>query len=117
MDFKVYLTQLEQVVCKGIGTIYTTQTKFWVKDGKLEIPELIGDIDTDKSIVISYYGFPRKSKGFRNDKSVEEKRDCYLIQFNQIHLEHILKLEPTLIHDFMSFKQELVWKRWGNEKS
>ena len=114
MDFNNYLIRLEQeVIVKGIGTTYTTLTKFWVKDGKLEIPELKGDIDTDLSVIVSYYGYVRKSRGFRNQKGIEEKRDCHLIQFNQIKFEHILKLAPTLVNDFVEFKQQLVNIRWS----
>ena len=117
MDFNNYLIRLEQeVIVKGISTFYNTQTKFWVKEGKLLIPQLVGDVDTDLSVVISYYGFPRKSRGFRNqidDKN--EKRECFIIQFNQIKFQHILKLAPTLINDFVEFKQQLVNIRWGNE--
>ena len=116
MDFNNYLIRLEQeVIVKGISTFYNTQTKFWVKDGLLLIPELKGDIDTDLSVIVSYYGCVRKSRGFRNQTGVEEKRECFIVQFNQIKFEHILKLAPTLVNDFVEFKQELVNIRWGNE--
>jgi len=101
------------MVVKGIGTIYTTQTKFWVKDGKLFIPELLGDIDTELSVIIAYYGHTRKSRGFRNQTGKEEKRECFIVQFNQIKFEHILKLAPTLVNDFVEFKQQLVNIRWS----
>lgn len=112
MDYKQYLLKLEQALCSAVGTLYNTQIICKGVDKPISIDLLQGYIDTDKILIISYYGIVRRSNAFI--KQLGKEVVSYIINFNQIKIEHLIKLDSTLINDFFTFKQKIVEERFKN---
>ena len=121
-NFSTFLTQFEAMLVLGIDKgIYTTQTNFWTApqppQNNFLYFKIQGDIDTDKVLVVSYYGVVRKSRGFQElgKKTKDKKIKTHLVQFSQVKIEHIYKLAPHLLEGFIPFKQQAIGLRWGNK--
>lgn len=123
MNLREYITQFEREVARGI-ILNNTDPKMElipIRPGKLartKFALFIGNIFPDELIfAIDYYGFFKKSTGFED--YVLELRGKYpgeqikaisasVVHFAAIKIETVAECAPTLLADFIEFKQVLL---------
>ena len=123
-----YLKLFEKnIVVAGVeqNLIQYSKVMVPVKDGKLDgtqFGEFLGNrFDSEKILVIDYYGLLKKSSGFieryNSYTEVEVKRlQSDIVHFASIKIEDIVNLDKDLAVDFPGFKKYLVALR-GFKKS
>lgn len=120
-----YLKKFEQMLAQGVkDNIFTKSELVSVRGsrlGKTRFGILMGFIiDSDIDFVIDYYGFFKRSKGFArrikeyqqsNKKRQIKAIETIVVHFPSLRIEHIAKLDPSLVEDFPKFKAFLLTKR------
>lgn len=128
MDFRSYIELFEQeVVVTGIESgMLGKEESVPVRSGKLAITSFakkIGPtVNSSIPFAVDYYGFFKKSKGFRKflqliaknllGKQVKEVQ-IPLVHFAAIQIEDVVELaeSPDIVTDFVNFKKELLTLR------
>lgn len=120
--FKDYRDSFEEVVIEGVRLgMLGMEKSIPITPGKLsrkQIGRVMGsEIATDKSVVIDYYGYMKKSRGFNlavaaavrtfSGKQVKMVNTT-VVHFNSIRLEIIAKIAPSLVANFGNFKKTIL---------
>jgi hypothetical protein len=122
MDFfNKYMKTFERAVVQGVRDgLLGTLRPVPVTPGRLSrkrIGKALGrDIDSELPVVIDYYGFMKKSKGFHlSAKEVTEETgkqvktiEAPVVHFNSLRLEVLGKINPDLIQQFGDFKKAIL---------
>jgi len=130
MDFNTYIKKFEtEVVLSGVEAgVFTKEENVSLRPGKLSAKtfgKTMGQvIDTDEVLVIDYYGFQRKSRGFFNrvaalqrhlkDRQVKSIK-APIVHFGSVKIETLAKLTDDfeILGGFPKFKDWVVQLRWG----
>jgi len=128
MDFRAYLKEFEErvvlggIASSGLGKLERVSAK----NGSLDdtpFAALLGkDIDTDMFLVIDYYGYKKKSRGFKKwiskgehlavGKGKQVKQiDVLTVHFNSIRFEEVLETAPDMVRLFPEFKSRILIER------
>jgi hypothetical protein len=122
MDFfKPYLREFEKAVVQGIlDGLLGAVRHIPVSPGRLSrkrIGKTLGkEVDSDVSLVIDYYGFMKKSRGFNLEAKEVVKStgkqvkniEAPIVHFNSLRLEVLGKINPELIQHFGDFKKAIL---------
>jgi hypothetical protein len=127
-SFEKYKTLFEEAVAEGVykgllGSVKSVP----VSPGKLSrrtIGTVLGEIiEVDTALVIDYYGYMKKSKGF-NDlvgeviESLSGRQvkmiEAPVVHFNAVRLEVLAKIAPDLVSGFGDFKKAVLDAREFN---
>jgi hypothetical protein len=91
---------------------------------KRKIAKVLGkQINTGRVLVVDYYGYMKKSKGFSkmmkgvitSFKGKQLKTiEVPVVHFNSVRLEILAKIAPELIEDFSKFKKTILDARGFN---
>jgi hypothetical protein len=124
-DFKKYLNAFEsQVICQGVVYGVLGQKELVAtRNGKLSrtaFGRLIGnELNFDHPLAIDYYGFLKKSIGFKEMVRESEAQlrmiECVVVHFAAVKIEEIVEISPNLVAEFPVFKQQML-KRRGFKK-
>lgn len=120
----------EHVVIRGVSKgVFKRVTDIPIRDGKLARTRFglaVGTpIDTDFNLVIDYYGYFKKSRGFIASADREQDADeaikflqTKIVFFQAIKVEDIVKIseDPGLIVKFTKIKDELLVRRGFKKK-
>lgn len=130
MDFQKYLNKFEvDAVAVGVRRgLLGKEDGVSVRRGKLSAKTFgqnLGPvIDIDDILVIDYYGFQKKSRGFFQrvyamqrhlpDKQIKNVR-APVVHFGAIKIETLAKVtsDIELLGYFPMFKEQIVKMRWG----
>jgi hypothetical protein len=121
MGFETYLRRFEQdVICEGVKRGVLGQKEMVaVRNGKLcktEFGKLLGfELAFDCPLAIDYYGFMKKSTGFRamlsETRSQVRMIECDVVHFASVKMEDIVEIAPKLVAEFPVFKKQMLEKR------
>jgi len=128
MNFETYKVDFEAAIVGGVADGLLGKIKSVpVHHGKLHkrrIAQVMGDeMDTDLLIAIDYYGYMKRSRGFKNYvKEVMEKykgsqvklASATVVHFNSVRLEILAKIATNLVADFGDFKKAVLDAREFN---
>lgn len=120
--FTVYRDEFEKALVRGVITEVLGSLKpVPILPGKLSrkrIGKTMGSrIETDEVVVIDYYGYMKKSRGFGtfvkevqlDQKGKQVKMiNAPIVHFNSIRLEVIAKISPELVQKFGDFKKAVL---------
>lgn len=130
MDFYKYLNKFEtDAVAVGVQMgLLGKEDSVSVRNGKLSAKSfgrVMGPVlNTDDILVIDYYGFQKKSRGFFtrvealqrhfSDKQIKNIR-APVVHFGAIKIETLAKItsDIELLGGFPMFKEQIINMRWG----
>lgn len=132
MQFFEYLEALEkEVLVRAIAdNLLGTPRKVSVRQGKLDATNfatLLGaEVDTDIPLAIDYYGYVKKSRGFKKylmdiRESAEPSQirsvSVPVVHFAALKVEMIAQLSPHLVGSFPWFKGQMLKLRGFNSNN
>ena len=123
-----YLLRFEEAVVKGIKSGLLGRRKmvpaYPGKLAKRKIGRTLGgEIDSEDVVVIDYYGYMKKSRGFsrmldevRGDNAGKQLKmiEAPTVHFNSVRLEVIAKIDADLVAGFGDFKKLVLDAREFN---
>jgi hypothetical protein len=126
--FDSYAEKFEQAVALGVSSGVLGKTKSVpVHPGKLakkKIGQVLGEqISVGSVVVIDYYGYMKKSYGFKLmvkeviatlDGKQLKMVEAPVVHFNSIRLEVLAKIAPGLVAGFAEFKKAILDAREFN---
>ena len=126
--FEDYKARFEAVVVQGVRRQLLGAVKpvpvMPCKLQKQKIGRVLGDeIDTEEALAIDYYGYVKKSRGFKrlvqevgeNQKGKQVKMiEVPIVHFNSVRLEMLAKVALDVVADFGKFKKAVLDAREFN---
>lgn len=125
IGFEKYLQRFEKAIARGVEAgMLGTDRMVPVSHGRLaskRIGRLLGDeVESDEVMAIDYYGYTKKSRGFRSraEEAGKSRKNCQVgalsakvVHFNGVRLEVLAKIDLEIVADFAEFKREVLLAR------